>query len=503
MYVLAIDQGTSSTKCLIFDALGQTVAFGQAVLTTHYYDHGFVEQDADEIYVNVNTAIASCLEDFCQRGHRLEDLVSCGISNQRETFILWDSMGHPLTPAVVWACKRSVNICQQLQEAGQGPMVHAKTGLIIDPYFSATKLLWLLKHQDGLKEKINRGEVYFGTVDTWLLYKFTGGRSYKTDYTNAHRTLLFNIHTLGWDDELLNIWGLQNLHLPEVCSSSGAFGVLPGWSAFGKIEKILAPLPITAMIGDSHAATFGEACFEPGLAKVTLGTGCSIMLNTGAKPVYSSHGLLTTICWSTQDRVDFALEGAIVACGSTLEWLKNEVGLFSTVSETAAMAEAVPDHGGVYLIPAFNGLGAPHWQMDRRASLVGMTFGTTKNHLVRAALESIPYQIQDVMEAIKEDLPSDLKSLAVHGGLSGNLFVQRMLVDLLGVPILKQTEKNVSALGAAYLSGLHSGVYLSLGQIKALNQKRTETLWPRPDRQKVLENYRGWQMHIAGYSSRG
>ncbi|MGR3811905.1 FGGY family carbohydrate kinase [Jiulongibacter sp. NS-SX5] len=516
-YVLAIDQGTSSTKTVIFDEQGNAVAKGHADLHTDYFDNGFVEQDPEGIYQNVLDSMADCLSKFSKEGLSLKDISSAGVSNQRETFVLWDADGKPLAPAVVWACKRSVGICQRLIEEGHNDLIKKNTGLIIDPYFSATKLLWLLENDVSLKAKLDAGEVYFGTIDCWLLYKLTDGKEFKTDYTNAHRTLLLNIHTLQWDQEILKLWGLEKLNLPEVCPSSSDFGVINfQWDAdkadshgnaderrsakisVGTSAKFATyQIPITALIGDSHAATFGEGCFEAGMAKVTMGTGSSIMMNTGSKPIDSEKGLLATVAWSTEDRVDYALEGAIVACGSTIEWIKNELALFKDVQETEAMALEVEDNAGVYLIPAFSGLGAPHWQMNRRASIEGMTFGTTKNHIVRAALESIPYQIKDVMEAMREDMGTDLKSISINGGLSKNKFVMQFLVDLLGVPLNQQSNPDVSALGAAYLSGLKNGVYESIEQLKELNASRTTQALPDSSNDLVLKGYEGWRELIG------
>jgi glycerol kinase len=502
MFILAIDQGTSSTKTIIFDKNGDAVAKGHADLHTDYFDNGFVEQNPEEIYSNVLDSVALCIQEFEKKGHNLEEIASCGISNQRETFILWDKSGKPLSPAVVWACKRSVEICQKLISdeyentpiGGWRAFIRQKTGLIIDPYFSATKLLWLLENDNNLKSKLENGEVHFGTVDCWLLWKMTGGKSYKTDYTNAHRTLLFNIHTLQWDKEILALWGLEKLNLPEVRPSSSEFGVWNWEISHQKYPFTIqhSSFTIHSMIGDSHAATFGEGCFEKGTAKVTLGTGSSIMMNIGDKPVLSNNGMLTTICWSTENRVDYALEGAIVACGSTIEWVKNQLGFFKEVSETEAMALSVNDNAGVYLIPAFSGLGAPHWQMDRKASIEGMTFGTTKNHIVRAALESIPYQIKDVIVAMQNDMGGELKSISVNGGLTRNQFVIKFLVDLLDLPLKKQQNPDVSAMGAAYLAGLKSGVYESIDQIQTLNQGKTEKILPDPQNTEVIKAYKGW-----------
>jgi glycerol kinase len=494
-YVLAIDQGTSSTKTIIFDKKGNAIAKGHTDLHTDYFDNGFVEQDPDGIYQNVLDSVALCISDFENKGFNIEEIASCGISNQRETFVLWDKSEKPLAPAVVWACKRSIEICKRLINEGQNEFVNQKTGLIIDPYFSATKLLWLLENDDKLKQKLQDGDVYFGTVDCWLLYKMTNGQSFKTDYTNAHRTLLFNIHSLEWDSEILKLWGLEKLNLPEVCASSSEFGEfeLDAINPNRKSQIVNRKLQITALIGDSHAATFGEGCFEKGTAKVTLGTGSSIMMNTGSKPVNSENGMLTTICWSTENRIDFALEGAIVACGSTIEWVKNELGFFKDVTETEAMALSVEDNAGVYLVPAFSGLGAPHWQMSRRASIEGLTFGTSKNHIVRAALESIPYQIKDVITAMQKDMGGALKSISINGGFTRNGFVIKFLCDLLALPLCKQQNPDVSALGAAYLAGLKTGVYESIEQIRTLNASKLDILLPNPLNETTKKGYIGWK----------
>jgi glycerol kinase len=510
-FVLAIDQGTSSTKSIIFDENGIAVAKGMVELKTNYFENGFVEQDAENIYQNVIDSVSACLNDFKIKGYNTNEIVSCGISNQRETFVLWDNTGKALTPAIVWACKRSIGICEKLIEKDQNDFIKTRTGLIIDPYFSATKLLWFLENDISLKDKIDKGEVYFGTIDSWLLWKMTNGEFYKTDYTNAHRTLLFNIHTLTWDQEILKLWGLEKLNLPEVCPSSCNFGIwnldfgMPKNLEFNSTDSSLithnSSLKITALIGDSHAAAFGEGCFEAGTAKVTLGTGSSIMMNTGSEPVSSKHGMLTTICWCTENRVDYALEGAIVSCGSTIEWLKNSLNLFENVAETEKMATEIPDNAGVYLIPSFNGLGAPHWQMSRKASIEGMTFGTTKNHIVRAALESIPYQIKDVVTAMEKDMDAPLKFISVNGGLTKNQFVMQFLVDLLRIELKKQQNPDVSALGTAYLSGLKSGVYENIEQLTKLNQVKTQKIVPNQSNELVKIGYEGWKKKIKSFEN--
>ncbi len=486
-YILAIDQGTSSTKSIVFDAKGSVLAKGAVPLHTDHFPNGFVEQDSEAIYHNVLASVRQCLEIFTEKGFELSNITSCGISNQRETFILWDAAGNAVAPAVVWACKRSTAICEKLKNQGLEGFIKEKTGLIIDPYFTGTKLLWLMGNNPGLQQRVQAGEIYFGTVDTWLLFKLTKGLQFKTDHTNASRTLLFNIHQLDWDRDILKLWGLEHLQLPEILPSAGDYGSSDFEGLFP------GPLPITAMIGDSHAATFGEGCFEPGLSKVTLGTGSSIMMNTGPKPITSQNGMLTTICWSLSGRVDYALEGAIVACGSTLEWLKNELQLFDDPRDTEQMAQSISSSEGVYLIPAFSGLGAPHWQMNRRASIEGMTFGTTKNHIVRAALESIPFQIKDVMAAMQQDMQTPLKEISVNGGIANNGFVTKMLAGLLGIPLKKRQHADISALGAAYLSGLQSGIFPNLHQLAVLNRAQTEVLLPEADNEAFISAYAGWK----------
>jgi glycerol kinase len=489
-YILAVDQGTSSTKTLIFDAAGIAIAKGAESLHTNYFDNGFVEQDPETIFQNVLASVKKCLQQFEEKGFDVNEIISIGISNQRETFVVWDANGKPLHNAVVWQCKRSVNICEQLKQQNLSATINQKTGLVIDPYFSATKLIWLFQNNETIKQAVQNGTAFFGTIDTWLLYKLTNGKEYATDYTNASRTLLFNLHTLQWDKELIAAFGLTGINLPAIKSSSAVFGTT---DCNGLLKN---KIPVTALIGDSHAAAFGEGCFEKGTAKATLGTGCSILMNIGDKPVQSQNGMVTTICWSMADRIDYALEGVIVSCGATIEWLKNELGLFNDSAVTATMANAVVDNGGVYLIPAFSGLGSPHWDMDRKASLTGMSFGTTKSHLVRAALESIPYQIKDVIVAMEKDANVTLKELNADGGITANEFVIQFLADLLQKNVATIGNPDVSALGAAYLAGLQSGVYLSIEHLQQLNK---EKIYHQPSIEtKIVNNgYAGWQKTIS------
>jgi glycerol kinase len=487
-YILAIDQGTSSTKSLIFDEAGIAIAKGAESLYTNYFDNGFVEQDAETIFQNVLAAVKKCLNDFGQKGFDKSEIVTIGISNQRETFVVWDKNGTPLHNAIVWQCKRSVNICEQLKQQGLSETINQKTGLVIDPYFSATKLIWLVQNNKTIKEAVENGNAFLGTIDTWLLYKLTNGKEYATDYTNASRTLLFNLHTLQWDEELIQVFGLSGIQLPQIKSSSAAFGTT---TLNGLLQSAI---PVTALIGDSHAAAFGEGCFEKGSAKATLGTGCSILMNIGDTALPSKNGMVTTVCWSMDNRIDYAYEGVIVSCGATIEWLKSELNLFTDSNQTEAMANAVADNAGVYLIPAFSGLGSPHWQMERRASLSGMSFGTTKNHIVRAALESIAYQIADVIAAMEKDAGVTLKELMADGGITSNTFIMDFLASLLNKNVACIGMPDVSALGAAYLAGLQSGVYKGLEQLTQLNINKT--IFQSTNNENIKVWYYGWQQAI-------
>ncbi|HEX5652487.1 MAG TPA: glycerol kinase GlpK [Chitinophagaceae bacterium] len=483
-YILAIDQGTSSTKTLIFEEAGQAVARGSEPLQTNYLDNGWVEQDAETIFRNVIASVKKCLEQFRAKGFDIKDIRTIGISNQRETFVVWDRDGIALHPAIVWQCKRSVAICEELKQQGHASIIRQKTGLVIDPYFSATKLVWLFQNNGRVKKAIQSGDAFFGTIDCWLLYRLTKGKEFATDYTNASRTLFFNLHTLSWDSDLVELFGVSGVHLPAIKASAALFGETDLEGIFDR------KLPITAMIGDSHAAAFGEGCFDTGTAKATLGTGCSILMNIGEQPVTSRHGMVTTICWSTEERIDFALEGVIVSCGATIEWLKNEMKLFDDPRETASMANSVADNGGVYLVPAFSGLGSPHWQMERRASISGLSFGSTKNHVVRAALESIPFQVKDVIAAMERDAGIQLVELYANGGMTSNSFVMQLLADLLNIPVSSGTMADVSALGAAYLAGIKAGVYEG---IDALRKLAVAKKYYSPIQPSVASQaYKGW-----------
>lgn len=489
-YILAIDQGTSGTKAIVFNRDGGIVAKATVPLKTSYLEGGLVEQAPLDIYENVLGAVKNCVDQFVAQGGTPEDIAACGISNQRETFVIWDENGEPLHNAIVWQCKRSIDLCKRLSAVyGLKESVRAKTGLILDPYFSGTKLMWLYEHNPAIREAINEGRAYFGTVDTWLLFKLTKGQQYLTDHTNASRTLFFNLHTLQWDKELLKEFKLENLNLPQIQSSAAFYGETD-------FNGILAnPLPVNAMIGDSHSAAFGERCFAPGTAKATLGTGCSVLMNIGASAKASNYGMMTTICWSIAGRVDYALEGVIVSCGSTIEWLKNELGLFTDSKQTEAMALSVADNNGVYLVPAFSGLGAPYWQMDRKAAITGLTFDCNKNHIVRAGLESIAYQIKDVVNAMEEDTSLNLQELMVNGGITSNKFVLQFTADLLNCKITNRGIADVSALGAAYLAGLQTGIYQN---IEELEQLTFNTVSLERSGNEAIVAYEKWRNVLTG-----
>ncbi|MBN2181562.1 MAG: glycerol kinase GlpK [Sedimentisphaerales bacterium] len=489
-YILAIDQGTSGTKSVIFNSQGEIVAKASEPLKSSFPLPGYVEQDPLEIYQNVLGSLKACLKDFAARAcGNIKDIACCGISNQRETFVLWDSSGNPLSNAIVWQCKRSVEICNRLKDTDLENQVTERTGLIIDPYFSGTKLIWLYENDAMIKAAVDDGRAYFGTIDAWLLFKLTKGECYFTDHTNASRTLLFNINDLQWDKYLLERFGVQNINLPQVQSSSYKYGQTD-------FEGLLPDkISVSAMVGDSHAAAFGEGCFWPGMAKATMGTGSSILLNTGSERIQSNRGMVATICWSIPDRVDYALEGIIVTCGATINWLRDRLGLFAESRQTEQMAVSVEDNHGVYLVPAFSGLGAPHWKMDARAAILGLTFGCDKNHVVRAALESIPYQIKDVIAAMETDSKIKLKELRVDGGITANTFIMQFLADLLHTNVVNIGLEEVSALGAAYLAGLQGGIFKDIEQLAKLNLGKKQ-FSPGTDSESVFAFYEGWKKAV-------
>ena len=485
-YILAIDQGTSSTKTIIFDVNGQAVFKASEPLNSIFLHENHVEQDPLEIYNNVLTSVRKCLTGFKAQGGDIQKIVTCGISNQRETFVLWDQDGEPLHHAVVWQCKRSVNICERMKKMGLEDQISQATGLIIDPYFSASKVIWLYENNERIKNAIDRGDTYFGTVDTWLLYKLTNGTQYATDFTNASRTMLFNIYELKWDENLLKAFGLSELNLPTVHPSSHHFGET---SFDGLLDE---EIPISSLVGDSHAAAFGEQCFHAGEAKATLGTGCSVLMNIGDSPKKSNNGMVTTICWSIEGRVDYALEGIIVSAGATIEWLRNQLGLFERSDELEQICLTMENTGGVYVVPAFSGLGAPHWEMSRKASIEGLTFESNKDHVIRAGVESVLYQIKDVIAAMEIDSGTKLNEIKVDGGMTSNPFVLQFLADLLERQVTSVEMADVSALGAAYLSGLQVGVFSGIEAVQQLKMNARISS-PNLNSLGVRSGYEGWK----------
>ena len=488
--VLTIDQGTSATKSVLFDRKAQIVGRADVESKSYFPQPGFVEQNPVELYENTLASIKLCISEATKSSPEIPSRIrAIGISNQRETFLLWDEKGEPLSNAIVWQCKRSIPVCERLKGSKVEDEIKTRTGLILDPYFSGAKLYCLIENSPEVKEAVTSGKAFFGTIDTWLLFKLTKGRSYFTDFTNAARTLLFNIHTLDWDETLIEAFGAKGIHTPEALPSSFKFG---SSDLNGMLPE---PIPITGMIGDSHAAAFGEGCFQPGQAKATLGTGSSILCNTGSSPSTSEHGMVTTICWSMEERLDYALEGIIVTCGATIKWLRDQLELFSSSTETEAIARSLDDNGGVYLIPAFSGMGAPHWKMDARASIVGLTFGANKKHVIRAALESVAYQIKDVITSMEKDSGVVLSELKVDGGMTSNRWLMQMISDLLGVRVATIGLEEVSALGAAYMAGLEAGIFESIDELATLRHT-TQYYDPNPEANGLLKSYAVWKSMI-------
>jgi glycerol kinase len=489
-YMLAIDQGTSGSKAIIFSSAGAIMGSHTCPLRSYYPDAGFVEQDGTEIINSVISAVKAVIEEFTRKGFRKDAVVAAGISNQRESFLLWDASGIPLTPVIVWQCKRSVGICARLRDNGIEPILNNTTGLRIDPYFSGTKLLWLIENNKALGAKIKRGEVFFGTIDTWLVYQLTGHTSFVTDYSNASRTLLMDLDRCAWDPRMKSLFGASELRLPEIRPSTGFFGA----SAFGSVFD--RPIPITALIGDSHAACFGEGCFSPGTVKATMGTGSSVVMNTG-KRTLSKHGMVSTVCWSMDGRIDYALEGVIVSCASTVNWIQENLRLVSDPKEFDALAESVPDSGGITFIPAFGGLGGPYWQMDRKAEILGISFGTRAPHIVRAALESYPFQLKDVISAMEKDRGMSLQWIKADGGLTHSKPSMQMIANLIQAEVRIDKRRQASALGAALLGFIGSGA-LSFSDVAQLADTAPYDRYkPAPLDKNLQSSYNLWTQRIS------
>lgn len=480
-YIMSLDQGTTSSRCILFDKQGNIISMAQKEYQQIYPKAGWVEHDPMEIW---QTQLEVAQQAIAQKGLTAADIAAIGITNQRETTILWDKRtGKPIYNAIVWQCRRTAKDCDTL--AQYRDMFQQKTGLLLDAYFSATKIRWILHHVPNAKKLAEQGNLLFGTVDTWLIWHLTGGQVHATDYSNASRTMLFNIHTLQWDDEILKILDIPNSILPKVLPSSDIFGyTLP--FHFG------SPIPIAGVAGDQQAALFGQACFTPGSAKNTYGTGCFLLMNTGEQPVLSKNRLLTTIAWGLGDKVTYALEGSVFVAGAAIQWLRDELELIQTAQETEALALSVPDTCGVYLVPAFVGLGAPHWDAYARGMLTGLTRGANRRHIVRAALESMAYQTYDVLHAMEEDAKIPLAELRADGGAAANSFLLQFQADITGVPVLRPTILETTALGACYLAGLAVGYWKDLSEIRR-NWGVSHAFSPNISKESANIRLTGWQ----------
>ncbi|NEU31407.1 glycerol kinase GlpK [bacterium LRH843] len=459
-YILALDQGTTSSTAIIFNKDGTIVGTAQKEITQIFPKPGWVEHDANEIWASI-LAVAS--EVLLKLNIKADEIAGIGITNQRETAVVWDKKtGIPIYHAIVWQSRQTADICDQLKKAGYEKRVKDKTGLLIDPYFSGTKVKWILDHTPEARGKAERGELLFGTIDTWLIWKLTGGKVHITDYSNASRTLMYNIHDLRWDDDLLAMLDVPKSMLPEVRPSSEIYGLTAYYHFFG--EKV----PIAGVAGDQQAALFGQACFEEGMVKNTYGTGCFMLMNTGEKAVQSQHGLLTTIAWGLDGKVEYALEGSVFVAGSAVQWLRDGLRMFKEAKDSELYATRVQSTDGVYVVPAFVGLGTPYWDSEVRGAVFGLTRGTKKEHLIRATLESLAYQTQDVLDVMETDSALPVKTLRVDGGAVANTFLMQFQSDLIGGTVERSTIQETTALGAAYLAGLAVGFWQNKDEIAKL-----------------------------------
>lgn len=456
-FILSIDQGTTSSRAILFNKQGRIVFSAQKEFTQYFPRPGWVEHNANEIWGSVLSVVA---ESLSESGIKPEQIAGIGITNQRETTVIWDKeTGEPIYNAIVWQSRQTSDICEELKTNGYSDLFRSKTGLLIDAYFSGTKVKWILDHVDGAREKASQGKLLFGTMDTWIVWKLSGGRAHVTDYSNASRTLMFNIYDLEWDDELLRILDVPKCMLPEVMPSSQVYAKTVDYHFFGK------ETPISGIAGDQQAALFGQACFEPGMAKNTYGTGCFMLMNTGDKAVRSEKGLLTTIAWGLNGKVEYGLEGSIFVAGSAIQWLRDGLRMFKQAKDSESYASRVDSTDGVYVVPAFVGLGTPYWDSDVRGAVFGLTRGTTKEHFIRATLESLAYQTKDVLTAMESDSLIKLKTLRVDGGAVKNNFLMEFQSDILNVQVERTKVSETTALGAAYLAGLAVGYWESQEEI--------------------------------------
>ena len=485
-YVMALDAGTTSNRCILFNEKGQMCSVSQKEFTQYFPQPGWVEHDADEIWASM---LGVAVEAMNKIGASAEDISAIGITNQRETAIVWDKhTGEPVSHAIVWQCRRTSEYCDLLKEKGLTEKFRQKTGLVIDAYFSGTKIKWILDNIEGARERALRGELLFGTVETWLIWKLTKGKVHVTDYSNASRTMLFNINTLEWDDEILSELNIPKNVLPEVKPSSYIDGYADPSFLGGEI-------PISGAAGDQQAALFGQICFQPGEAKNTYGTGCFLLMNTGEKPVFSNNGLVTTIAWGIDGKVNYALEGSIFVAGAAIQWLRDEMRFIDSSAESEFMAMQVEDTNGCYVVPAFTGLGAPHWDQYARGTIVGLTRGVNKYHIIRATLDSIAYQVNDVLTAMKADSGIDLSSLKVDGGASANNFLMQSQADIIHAPVNRPKCVETTAMGAAYLAGLAVGYWKSKDDV-IKNWAIDKTFEPLINDEKRNAMIKGWNKAV-------
>lgn len=485
-YIMALDAGTTSNRCILFDKKGQVISVAQKEFTQYFPKPGWVEHDANEIW---SSQLGVAVEAMAKIGVTAEDIAAIGITNQRETTIVWDkNTGEPVYHAIVWQCRRTSEYCDELKEKGLTDKFREKTGLIIDAYFSGTKLKWILDNVEGVRERAENGELLFGTVETWLIWKLTKGKVHVTDYSNASRTLLFNIKELKWDDEILAELNIPKSMLPEVKPSSEIYGYCDSAFLGGEI-------PISGAAGDQQAALFGQTCFNPGEAKNTYGTGCFMLMNTGEKPVFSENGLVTTIAWGLDSKVNYALEGSIFVAGAAIQWLRDELKIIESSADSEYMANKVKDTNGCYVVPAFTGLGAPHWDQYARGTIVGITRGVNKYHIVRATLESLAYQVNDVLQAMKADSKIELEALKVDGGASQNNLLMQMQSDIIDAPVKRPVCVETTAMGAAYLAGLAVGYWKNKEEV-IKNWEIDKVFTPEISEEDRAKKIKGWNKAV-------
>jgi glycerol kinase len=486
-YILSLDQGTTSSRAILFNREGEIVHSAQKEFPQYFPQPGWVEQNANEIWGSILAVIATCLSES---GVKADQIAGIGITNQRETAVLWDrNTGEPIYHAIVWQSRQTAGLCEELIAAGHDGKVREKTGLLIDPYFSGTKIKWILDHVEGARERARGGEIIFGTIDTWLIWKLSGGQAHVTDYSNASRTMLYNIHDLKWDDELLQLLDIPKVMLPEVRPSSEIYANTVTYHFFGR------EVPIAGAAGDQQAALFGQTCFSEGMVKTTYGTGSFMLMNTGDKPVKSEHGLITTIAWGLDGKVQYALEGSVFVAGSAIQWLRDGLRMFREAKDSEPYARRVDSTEGVYVVPAFVGLGSPYWNSNVRGAVFGLTRGTSKEHFIRATLESLAYQTRDVLSVMEEDSGYNITSLRVDGGAVTNTFLMEFQSDILNVPVERPDITETTALGAAFLAGLAVGFWKDQDEICSkwsMGRSFTPTM-----QEEVREQlYAGWKKAV-------